>query len=99
MHPFISSLGRMTSYNVPSGSVAEVAPDPGTYDEEAIEIDEKRVYLHMHASGNIRLTLKDPASPDFTNDYWTTFGNDVELWYTGPVWVDGSTAVAVISGY
>ena len=99
MHPYISSLGKLVSYNVPSGSAVEVAPSSGTYDDETIEADAKRVYLHMHASGNIRLTFKDPADPDFTSDYWVTFGNDVELWYTGPVWVDGSTAIAVIAGY
>lgn len=107
MHPFISSLGKLTSYVVHGTGTGPILlrPDPAVFSEDVVETDKRRVFVKLHCPGTLRITTKDPNDPDFNPLNWidvTPLGGATDgytLYYTGDIWADGAEDVYVLSGY
>ena len=104
MNAFFPPLGKLVSYQLPGPYNGELTPQ-ATMPTDVKQTSNKRSYVRLACSGQLLVTFRDPASPDFNAAEWVDVtslsgGTDSwEIWYTGRIWVQSTDDIHVIEGY
>jgi len=104
VNAFIPPYGKLVSYIIAGPYTGKLEPPP-TMADEVFDTDKRRMYVRLGCPDTLRVTFRDPASPDFQPTEWvdvtvaSAATNGVEFYYTGPIWVQSNDDIHVIVGY